>query len=260
MKQTLRVKLAPSPADHAALLRTLQTCNAACNASAEVAYEQRVANPLRLQPLVYYDIRQQFGRSSQRAIRAIAPVSESYKRDRSSKPTWRLHGAMTYDQRICSFPSPDRVSLLTLDGRVAVPFRCGAYAEGMLQRPRGQCDRLYRKRSDTGFLAIRVDAPEPTPDEASEYLGVDLGVISLAATSDGGCLKPCHRPPPRPQQSGPCALQPLPPKAPDEGQQIGQAPQAEAQWARAAVGARHQPLYPQGHRADGQRHLARGCA
>ena len=188
MKQTLLVKLVPSPGDHAALLRTLEAFNTACNAIAEVAYEQRVANKLRLQPLVYYDIRDRFGLSSQMVIRAIAKVSESYKRDRNIKPRFRLHGAMTYDQRICSFPTPDRVSLLTLDGRVVVPFRFGAYAEGMLHRTRGQCDLLYRKRTNTFFLAITVDAPEPTPDDTDDYLGVDLGVITLAATSDGEFL------------------------------------------------------------------------
>jgi IS605 OrfB family transposase len=30
-----------------------------------------------------------------------------------------------------------------------------------------------------------VDAPEPTPNEPTEYLGVDLGIINLATTSDG---------------------------------------------------------------------------
>ncbi len=188
MKQTLLVKLAPEPEHHASLLRTLETFNAACNAIAEVAYDHREANKLALQRLVYYDVRERFGLSSQMAIRAIAKVSEAYKRDKRLKPHFRAHGAMTYDQRICSFPSPDRVSLLTLDGRVVVPFRFGTYAEGMLQRTRGQCDLLYRKRSNTFFLAITVDAPEPTPDEASDYLGVDLGVITLAATSDGEFL------------------------------------------------------------------------
>jgi IS605 OrfB family transposase len=188
MKQTMLVKLASTPEDHGALLRTIETFNAACNAIAAVAYEHHIANKLRLQLLVYYDIRQRFGLSSQMVIRAIAKASEAYKRDRAIKPTFRAHGAMTYDQRICSFPTPDRVSLLTLDGRVVVPLRCGAYAEGMLQRTRGQCDLLYRKRSDTFFLAITVDAPEPTPATTDEYLGVDLGVITLAATSDGEFL------------------------------------------------------------------------
>ena len=188
MKQTVLVKLAATPDQHAALLRTLQAFNAACNAVAEVAFAHQMANKIELQKLVYYDIRQQFGLSAQMAIRAIAKVAEAYKRDKRIKPTFRPHGAMVYDERIYNFPTADRVSLLTLDGRVSVPFRFGAYAEGMLQRRRGQCDLLYRKSTATFFLAVTVDAPEPTPDDASDYLGVDLGVITLAATSDGEFL------------------------------------------------------------------------
>src|SRR5215831_1150880 len=106
MKQTLLVKLAPEPEQHASLLRTLEAFNRACNAIAAVAFEHRSTNKLHLQPLVYYDIRERFGLSSQMAIRAIAKVSEAYKRDKTIKPHFRLQGAMTYDQRICSFPTP----------------------------------------------------------------------------------------------------------------------------------------------------------
>jgi predicted transposase len=137
MKHTVFVKLAPTPAQHTSLLRTLGACNAACNAVAEVAYARHLANKIELQKLVYYDIRQQYSLSSQMAIRAISKVAEAYKRDKSIRPSFRPHGAMVFDERICSFPSIDRVSLLTLDGRVEVPFRFGAYATGMLQRKRG---------------------------------------------------------------------------------------------------------------------------
>lgn len=86
MKQTLLVKLALEPEEHAALLHTLEVFNAACNAIAEVAYEHRLANKLQLQPLVYHNIRERFGLSSQMTIRAIAKVSEAYKRDKRVKP------------------------------------------------------------------------------------------------------------------------------------------------------------------------------
>jgi putative transposase len=188
MKQTLLVKLAPAPEQHAALLRTLEAFNSACNVIAGVAYVHHMANKIELQKLVYYDIRQRFGLSSQMAIRAIAKVAEAYKRDKRIKPSFRPHGAMVYDERISNFPTADRVSLLTLDGRVEIPFRFGVYAAGMMQRRRGQCDLLYRTSSDTFFLAVTVDTSEPTPDEASDYLGVDLGIITLAATSDGEFL------------------------------------------------------------------------
>ena len=186
MQQTLLVKLAPTPDQHAALLRTLERFNAACNAIAAVAFHERCANKIALQRLVYYDIRAQFGLSSQMTIRAISKVSEAYKRDKKVQPTFRPHGAMVYDERICSFPRIDRVSLLTLDGRVEVPFRFGAYAEGMLARKRGQADLLYR--NGTFFLAITVDVPEPTPTDTDDFLGVDLGIVQLATTSDGEFL------------------------------------------------------------------------
>jgi len=80
----------------------------------------------------------------------------------------------------------DRASLLTLDRRVEVPFRFGAYQEARLDRIRGQADLLYR--NGTFFLACTVDAPEPALSEPSAFLGVDLGIITIAATSDGELL------------------------------------------------------------------------
>jgi putative transposase len=141
-----------------------------------------------VQKQVYYDIRQRYGLSAQMTIRAIAKVIEAYKRDRSIQPHFRSHGAMTYDQRICSFPSVDRVSLLTLDGREVMPFRIGLYQESRMDRIRGQADLLYRKRDNLFFLAVTIDAPEASPTEPQDFLGVDLGIINLAATSDGEFL------------------------------------------------------------------------
>lgn len=82
MKQVIVLKLAPTPEQHAALLRTLETFNAACNEIAAVAFAERTANKIELQKLVYYDIRHRFCLSAQMCIRAIAKVAEAYKRDR----------------------------------------------------------------------------------------------------------------------------------------------------------------------------------
>lgn len=183
MKQALVVKLAPDTAQHAVLLRTLETFNAACNAIADVAFAQRCANKIALQKLVYRDVRQRFGLSAQMAIRAIAKVVTAYKRDKSIKPIFRPHGAMTYDERILSWKGIDRVSLLTLDGRILVPVRFGGYQAARMDRIRGQADLVYR--DGRFFLHATLDAPEPTPDEPTGYLGVDLGIKNVAADSDG---------------------------------------------------------------------------
>src|SRR5260221_7471767 len=116
MKQTLIVKLAPELEQHTALLRTLEAFNAACNDIAGTAFEHRIANKMELQQLVYYDIRQRFGLSAQMCIRAISKVAEAYKRDREKRPSFRPHGAMTYDEPILSFPREERAPLLTLHG------------------------------------------------------------------------------------------------------------------------------------------------
>jgi putative transposase len=186
MKQTLMVKLTPEPDQSVALLRTLEAFTAACNDIAGTAFAQRSVNKFALQKLVYYDIRERFGLSAQMCIRAISKVIEAYKRDREKRPTFRAHGAMTYDERVLSFPHIDRASLLTLEGRMEIPVCFGAYQEARLDRIRGQADLLYR--NGVFFLVCTVDAPESPLNETSECLGVDLGIINIAATSDGELL------------------------------------------------------------------------
>ena len=73
------LKLAPTPDDHAALRSCApwSAFNAACNASAVVALRAHSASTIDLQQLVYYGIRQRFGLSAQRTIRAIANVAQA---------------------------------------------------------------------------------------------------------------------------------------------------------------------------------------
>src|SRR5947209_19996174 len=144
MKQTMLLKLAPSPEQSTALLDTLHAFNTACNRIAERAFVEKLANKFELQKIVYADVRKQYGLSSQLAIRAISKVVDSYKRDKSIKPTFRSEGAMTYDERVMSFKGLTTVSLLTLQGRVLVPFRIGGYQQSRLESIKGQADLLYR--------------------------------------------------------------------------------------------------------------------
>src|SRR5262249_60166632 len=84
-------------------------------------FELRVADNIRLQQLFYYDLREKFGLSAQMAALCIRHVGGTYSRDKSIKPVFRKHAAMPFDSRIMSFKGVDRVSLLTLEGRVTTP-------------------------------------------------------------------------------------------------------------------------------------------
>jgi putative transposase len=184
VKQTIALKLAPSAEQAKALLATMERFNVACDHIAEVAYARRLANKLELQRLVYYDVRQRFGLSAQLTIRAIAKVVEAYKRDKRIRPRFRQHGAVCYDQRIMRWLSIEAVSLKTLAGRIQVPIRFGAYQAACLDRRQGQADLIWR--DGVFYLYATIEVPEPPPGEPEEYLGIDLGIVNLAADSDGG--------------------------------------------------------------------------
>jgi putative transposase len=182
--------LLPSEQQAQALLATMERFNAACDAIAEVAYANRCANKVELQKLVYHDTRARFGLSAQMAIRAISKVVEVYKRDRDIRPAFRPHGAIIYDQRILSWKGPDRVSILTLDGREVIPWVAGAYQQGRLAFPRGQADLIVR--DGQFFLFVTVDVGDVPPGDPSGYLGVDLGLKNIAADSDGEVFSGAH--------------------------------------------------------------------
>ncbi len=183
MKQTMLLKLAPTENQHQALLDTMHAFNAACNYIAQQAFEAQVANKFELQKMTYGEVRTTYHLPAQLAIRAISKTSDTYKRDKSIKPSFRPEGAIVYDERVMSFKGLTTVSLLTLQGRVLVPFRIGSYQESRMDSIKGQADLLYRK--GTWFLAVTRNVPEPTPDTPDGTLGFDLGIINLATASDG---------------------------------------------------------------------------
>ncbi len=182
-KQTLLVKLEPSPEQADQLRATLEAFNAACNWLAGIAFASGSANKFKLQKSAYRETRERFGLSSQTAVRAISKVCEAFKRDRTKRPEFRPHGAMIFDERIMAWKGLDRVSLLTLSGRVLIPVRFGPYQAARLDRRHGQADLIHR--AGMWFLAVTIDAPEAPPIDPEGVLGVDLGIVNVATDSDG---------------------------------------------------------------------------
>lgn len=190
MKQVIVVKLLPTPEQAASLLATMERFNAACDAIAAVAFRERVASAFALQKLVYFDIRAHFGLSAQMTVRAIGKVCEVYKRDKTIRPSFRPHGAITYDERIMSWKGATGISLLTLDGRIVVPFVFGAYQAARLGRVKGQADLVYR--DGRFYLHATIETPTSPESDPDGWLGVDLGIVNIAADSDGTTYAGAH--------------------------------------------------------------------
>jgi len=183
MKQTLMVKLAPTTGQYNELLQTMERFNEACNYISQLAFDNHTSSQVKLHHLAYRYLREHYGLSAQMAVRVVGKVVEQYRRDKSKKHCFKPHSAMVYDQRILSWKGLDKVSMLTLQGRLIIPIRIGEYQQVRINRIVKQTDLILR--NDIFYLAVTVDAPEATPDDPTGTLGVDLGVINLAVDSDG---------------------------------------------------------------------------
>jgi IS605 OrfB family transposase len=145
---------------------------------------QREANQFEVRKFAYKEVRERFKLSSQMAQLAIKAVCDVYRRDQSIRPRFREHAAIVYDQRTMSFKGIDRVILLTLDGRVLIPIIMGKYQAERFTLAKGQADLVLR-HDGKWFLLVTVDVPETAPIPATDFLGVDFGVVNIATTEDG---------------------------------------------------------------------------
>jgi len=183
MNLTLKVKLCPDKTQFDSLLRTMERFNDACNFVSDVAFEHRMANKIELQKLIYREVRDKFGLSAQLTVRAIAKVVEVYKRDKNVQPKFKPHGAIVYDQRIMGWKGVDRVSILSLNGRLIIPFVGYDYFKNRTNRIRGQADLMLV--DGVFYLCPIVEVPDAEPIKVKGVLGVDLGIVNLAVDSDG---------------------------------------------------------------------------
>jgi IS605 OrfB family transposase len=179
----LKAKLKSTMEQRIKLLRTMESFNAACYYISKEAYESRTFNKYKLQRQLYYQARERYRLTAQLAIRAIGKVVESYKVERQHPHAFDPHGAIVYDQRIMSLYGLERVSLATIEGRVIIPLLVGTYGKLEQRRVRGQADLFYIRGEF--YLCLVVEQPEEPPLTPVGYLGVDLGLVNLATTSDG---------------------------------------------------------------------------
>lgn len=183
MKLTLQIQLLPDADQARLLLDTMRAFNAAATYAAKVGFDAGVISQPSIHTRCYAELRARFGLSSQMAVRAIGKAVACFHIDRTRCPKFKPYGAMIYDERLMSFKGLDKVSILTLAGRQIIPIIYGEYQKARFDRLKGQVDLVYRNRKF--YLMCSIDLPEKAPIEVQEFIGVDLGVKEIVATSDG---------------------------------------------------------------------------
>ncbi|MGO9916178.1 MAG: RNA-guided endonuclease InsQ/TnpB family protein [Isosphaeraceae bacterium] len=185
MKLTLQTQLLPDAEAATKLKSTVERFNQAATWLTGVAFARKLANKFALQKLCYAELRERFGLPADTAIRCIAQVVVTYKRDKDKRPKFRKHASVPFSMgKNIGFKGPDRVSISTLDGRVVVPYVMGKYQAERFGFAKGQCDLVLRK-DGKWFLLVTVDIPDEAKMPTKDFLGVDLGAINIAVDEDG---------------------------------------------------------------------------
>jgi putative transposase len=183
MKLTVKIKLLPDAKQKQSLLKTMQVFNSACDYISKVAFKENKFSQVPLHRLTYRDIRERFNLPSQLCIRAIDKVAQSYKVEKKTMHKFKKYSAVVYDQRVLSFKGLTLVSILTVDCRYKIPIVFGAYARLEDKRILGQADLTYERGKF--FLNLVIELPDGTPIEYKDVVGVDMGIVNIATTSDG---------------------------------------------------------------------------
>ena len=88
---------------------------------------------MRLQRLVYNDVRATYGLMAQHTVRAIAVVAASYKADKEGVHSFREDAAVCLDTPRLYRIVHNRASITTLDGRLKVALGIGGHQWHMLK-------------------------------------------------------------------------------------------------------------------------------
>jgi putative transposase len=184
MKLVAAAKLKPTKAQAATLRATLARCNEACTWLAATGFEADTFRQYDLHKLAYIDLRSRFALTAQAAVRCIAKVADAFKVSRNIAPAFRKDAAQPYDDRIIRFTKDwASVSLWTIEGRLTVPLVIGEHQRRLMAYRKGEVDLCLVRGK--WMLAATCDIPETDEFKTSDWLGVDFGIVSLAADSDG---------------------------------------------------------------------------
>ncbi len=206
VKLVVQVRLLPTPVQAVALEETLHACNEAATWVSGVAFEKNVKRNFALREFAYGEVKARWGLGAQAAQHVIKktcdayttlkanltagnlgkPGSKRYRKATGKPVAFRLDSAQPYDDRMLSWRIAERrISVWTVSGRVkdvvftASPEQLATLA---LYR-RGESDLV--RRDGMWFLNATCEVPEePVNTDPVDFLGIDLGIVNIATTSD----------------------------------------------------------------------------
>src|SRR5947209_1087389 len=212
MKQliTAKLKLHTDATQFQALRKTQLAYRDALNAVSRYAFEHgKMSNQVRLRDETYYETRAIYKLPAQMATNVPRQVGATYKtlwtkvRQNTAarkagltkkrykgldKPPKYVSPTLMYNyQRDYSLKPDQQVSILTLSGRVIVPYTTYSQHGALLLRGAhiGAAKLWYDKPKKQFYLlvSLEVEVADPAPETHTGVAGVDVGVRYLAVTA-----------------------------------------------------------------------------
>jgi IS605 OrfB family transposase len=208
---TAKLKLHTTPEQFRELRQTQLAYRDALNYVSRYAFAHgKMSNQIGLQEATYLDIRAKFALPAQMACNVPRQVGATYKAlwtKMKASATSRAAGrtkkryrgldavpryispTLTYNfQRDYSLKTDQRVSILTLAGRVIVPYTGYSRHVALIQHGAhiGAAKLWYDKAHQQFYLlvSLELEAPNPSPEQHQRVVGVDVGQRYLAVATD----------------------------------------------------------------------------
>jgi putative transposase len=179
---TAKLRLYPDDQQAAQLSETIRQMNLAANYAAQMAFSEKVYSLRDIHRLCYYELRSRFGLKAEQAIRAIGKVVAAFAIDRTKCPDFSVTGSINLDAHLYRI-NDSQARITTLVGRTGIPFACPDCHKHLLSRRMGEAQLVHRDGQFYLHVTVEVE-PEPaiTP---TGCIGVDLGIVQIATTSEG---------------------------------------------------------------------------
>src|SRR6266849_1144396 len=207
---TAKLKLVATPEQHQMLRQTQLAYRDALNYVSRYAFEHgKMSNAERLRQGTYHEIRVLYGLPSQMACNVPRQVAATYKglwtklkqnlahceaghtKKRYKgldKPPRYVSPTVTYNYGYdYSFKAGQQVSVLTLSGRIILPYQGYDPHIALIQHGAtiGGAKLWYDRPHKQFYLlvSLELELPEPTPEMLPNVVGVDVGMRYLATTA-----------------------------------------------------------------------------
>jgi putative transposase len=207
---TAKLKLLTTPEQQQSLRQTQLSYRDALNYVSRYAFEHgKTSSNDRLQKGTYHEIRVMYGLPSQMACNVPRQVAGTYKglwtklkqnlEHRKAgytkkrykgldKPPRYVSPTLTYNYGYdYTFKKEQRVSVLTLAGRIVLPYQGYDPHVALIQHGAtiGGAKLWYDKPHKQFYLlvSLELEIPDPTPETLSTVVGVDVGTRYLAVTA-----------------------------------------------------------------------------